>query len=564
MRPIFRRSMAEHSQVDSMAFAQKPPNQTKASNYFEWVEENWVAKGDNAPNGKEDEWMEIPPACHLPFTKQALNQKLLENLPSHIDARAVKDCLKLVDLIGHATAFQTLEELKADFFLFEPSTPAPELQEEELKKREVRFLTNFLYTLIRGNFVPMSEEEYRKAADQRFVLDVPVRVRWERMDGAPITRFLDYIDSPAGEKHREELDVGNNLRDFLDLPAEFNEKAMIFYRGIEPIRTDGWFTMAKVDLLVTKIVKLITFPISYPLERWLDSRAQPARKTKKATVEDIPSHRKRLWLRRLGLESESVFAILRKSYLQEPALKEVVVLFRPFGTPEKSLLQRFRKKNEEEKKPRDTIHVKMFKDIPLSDAEIVFPENAPMMRTLDAVLLTVTAILAVPAVYRASTLGSGAMVAAAIVLGTYVSKVVGQYFRARQQRAARISQELYQKTRNNDVGVLQYLVDAGEEQDYKEVALVYVFLLIEGKALTEEETDQGIEKFVARHFSGLDVEFEIPDALNKAVNGVNALKLLRRIEQDGEVRYYARDPNEVYTELQAKWFALSKRSTTEA
>ena len=156
------------------------------------------------------------------------------------------------------------------------------------------------------------------------------------------------------------------------------------------------------------------------------------------------------------------------------------------------------------------------------------------------------------------------MLAAAIVLGTYVSKVIGQYFRARQQRAARISQELYQKTRNNDVGVLQYLVDAGEEQDFKEVALVYVYLLMEGTELTEEETDQGIEKFVAKHFSGLDVEFEIPDALNKAVNGVNALKLLRRVERDGEVRYFARDPNEVYAELQAKWFALSKRSTTEA
>ena len=269
--------------------------------------------------------------------------------------------------------------------LFESSIPLPDISDKDLKTRELRFLTNFLYTLIRGNFVPISEPEYRKAVDQRFVLDVPVRVRWERMDATPISRFLDYIDSPEGQQHREQLEVGDSLRDFLDIPSEFNEKAMIFYRGIEPIRTDGWFTMAKVDLIVTKIVKLLTFPISYPIEKWLEGRQPPPRPEKTKPQMDTPEHRKRLWLRRLGLESESIFAIFRKSYLQEAALKEVVVLFRPKAQPEtKNLLHKIRKpKEKDQSKHRDTIHVKMFKDIPLSDAEIVFPENQPIMRTLE-------------------------------------------------------------------------------------------------------------------------------------------------------------------------------------
>ena len=533
----------------------------------EWVEEGLIARGAEPPTSDEwtrEDWVLVPPGTHLPFTKRDLITKLRQQLPTHVDASGFDACLALAGHLVHARAYQTLEGLKEDFAYFDPTaTSLTEATHAELEQRERSFFSNLMKALVRGNFLPLSDDLYRKAIDQRFVLDVPIKVRWERLDETPIRKFMRFGDSPDGAVLRKDLGLDGSLHDFIEFPDAFHEKAFVFHRGLSPLQSKGTFVAAKFDIWLTRILRVIAYPIVWGVERYLEGPKRDRVVTK--TKANDPDAWRRRWVRRLGLENLPLTSLFKESQLQEPAYREMVVVFRLKKMSSK-LLEKIgvrKKPNEADDRPR--LNIKIFRDIPLADSEIVFPENTPQMRTLDAVLLTITALAAAPALIKAfSGGGGGASLVIGIVLLTYVSKVVGQYMRARKLRMARMTQELYHKTRDNDVGVLQYLVDAGEEQDFKEIALVYGVMLREQSLLTEQEADERVEAFVREHFAGLDVDFEIGDALRKAVDGDTPLGLLERINgEDGVARYRARPTDDVYASLLKTWQNFALRMKTQ-
>ena len=533
----------------------------------EWVEEGMIARGPEPPQSEEwsrEDWVVVQPGTHLPFSKRDLVRKLREQLPSSVDADAFDACLKLCGHIVHARAFQTLEGLKDDFSYFDPTTTAPsEASEEQLQEREHSFFSNLLRALVRGNFVPLSDELYRKAIDQRFVLDVPIKVRWERLDDTPIRGFMAHADSDAGAKLRRDLGVKGSLKDFIQFPDAFDQRAFVFHRGLSPMQSEGAFIAAKGDIWLTRILRVIAYPIVILVERYLEGPKTPRAKT--VLDPNDPDAWRRRWVRRLGLESLPFSHLFKRSKLQEPAYREMVVVFRLHALGSKLLEKLGVQKKPDEKAHRRRLHIKIFRDIPLADSEIVFPENTPQMRTLDAVLLTITALVAAPAVIKATSGGGRASLVIAAVLLAYVSKVVGQYWRARKMRMARMTQELYHKTRDNDVGVLQYLVDAGEEQDFKELALVYGVLLRTDEWLTAEEADENVEAFIRNQFAGIDVDFEISDALRKSVDGDTPFGLLeRRQDPDGTARYRARPPGQVYESLLNTWQTIATQMRTSS
>ncbi len=498
----------------------------------------------------------VPPGSYLPFTKRELIDRLLAHQPASVDRIHLEACLQLASHLINAFAADTLDQLKENFAYFDPTSPtSPDASDEEFDRRERLFLSDLLSTLVRGNFMPLSEKLYQKAIDQRFVLDTPLTVQWKRLDNAPIKRFMNYADSETGQSLRDQLGISDSLRSFIQFPEAFEERALVFHRGLSPFRTDGWYIPAKLDLIVSRIVGVLTYPVVRLVEFFF-----PRPPVKEEAVNPHgPNAARRRWVRRLGLENMPFSGMFSKSRFQEPAFREIVVVFRLFSESARSPIERIFKKKEAPVQNR-RLQIKIFRDIPLADAEIVFPDNAPRIRTLDLVKLIVTAIVAAPAVVRALTGGGSASLVAAVVLCAYVSKVVGQYLRARAMRLARMTKELYHKTRDNDLGVLQYLVDASEEQDYKEVALVYAILLAEGVAMTAEEADDRIESFLHEKFAGLDVDFEIDDAIRKATGSEHSMDLLEVItDKDGQTRYRARPPEIVFKDLRVSWNEFVER-----
>lgn len=77
-----------------------------------------------------------------------------------------------------------------------------------------------------------------------------------------------------------------------------------------------------------------------------------------------------------------------------------------------------------------------------------------------------------------------------------------------------LAENLYFKNLDNNAGVLHHLIDAAEEEEFKEALLAYLFLAATPEGLTRHRLDKVVEDWLA---SGWDcrIDFEVDDALDK-------------------------------------------------
>jgi len=206
--------------------------------------------------------------------------------------------------------------------------------------------------------------------------------------------------------------------------------------------------------------------------------------------------------------------------------------------------------------------IKLFKNVPRADLEMLFPNVRIRMRWQDLLLLGAGAVgggvgvllkagaglVAMAAVlwYLArSMVGGGTMpelmpgqVAAMIggitalgMIGAFVWKQLNTYrFRMISFMKA-LADNLYFKNLDNNVGVFHHLIDAAEEEECKEAMLAYHFLLRSDRTMTAKALDRAIEQWLENKLQ-VPVDFEVEDALRK----LTALGLCRQVGADGAGR----------------------------
>ncbi|MGE3806547.1 MAG: DUF3754 domain-containing protein, partial [Gemmataceae bacterium] len=106
-----------------------------------------------------------------------------------------------------------------------------------------------------------------------------------------------------------------------------------------------------------------------------------------------------------------------------------------------------------------------------------------------------------------------------------------------------VTHSLYHKNLDNDLGVIFFLMDSLEEQEFKEATLAYYFLWKQGPS-TEKEVDAHCERFLSEQY-GVEIDFEADDALDKLIRD-NLVT-----EEDG--KYRAVPLEEALRRLDEKW-----------
>lgn len=192
------------------------------------------------------------------------------------------------------------------------------------------------------------------------------------------------------------------------------------------------------------------------------------------------------------------------------------------------------------------MYLYIYKNIPRFDLELLFPNVKVSMNWRDRLMFVVPAIgsavamvakvlpslVIIFAVIVILLLGTdvasrfdiesgadvdtlAALTAAlsiAMTLGGFAYKQYSDYTKKRTQFLKKVTDTLFFKNLVTNQGVLYTLIDAAEEEETKEIILVYYHLLIAGQPLTAEQLDDRIETWMGQKLDA-HIDFDIQKTL---------------------------------------------------
>ncbi len=219
--------------------------------------------------------------------------------------------------------------------------------------------------------------------------------------------------------------------------------------------------------------------------------------------------------------------------------------------------------------PGSTV-IKLFRNVPKNDMEMLFPNTEVRMKSIDKLLIgvptavggifmlvtklgaTLLLVLSVLAFWlglhnQPTTLDQPTLIALLVGLGGlggFLWRQFSKYKNRKIQFMKQLTENLYFKNLDNNAGVFHHLIDAAEEEECKETILAYYHLYISNGPLSSEELDKKIEQWFNDKYQCV-LDFEMQDALDKLLR----LELIEEIEG----KYQAKSLSDSHKQLDCLW-----------
>lgn len=260
-----------------------------------------------------------------------------------------------------------------------------------------------------------------------------------------------------------------------------------------------------------------------------------------------------------------------KEEFEIPIFQRLFVLFKlkPFETRVREVMQTKKRSRKEAERAvkrtrsglppevhQDNIYMKLFKNIPRSDLEMIFPNTKVHFRLFDKLRLGATAggglgIGAFGAAGKIALLASNPIAAAGALfgLGGIAIRQAFAFMNQKQRYMVVMAQNLYFHSMADNRGVMLKLAARAAEEDVKEEMLLYSVLAKEPARRQDlPEIDVAIEQYLSTSF-GVSVNFDIPDALERLI--ADGLVTER---SDGTL--YTLSPRDAALHIDRKWDAF--------
>ncbi len=174
----------------------------------------------------------------------------------------------------------------------------------------------------------------------------------------------------------------------------------------------------------------------------------------------------------------------------------------------------------------DAVYLKIFKDFPKMDVDMLLPGARVKMTKLDQAFIVYPMAAGVGLIVwniTDSILKSGLSALATLASWSLAGALAGYGYKSyysysvkKQNYNLRLTKSLYYRSLDNNKGVLMRLLDEAEEQECRETFLAYYCLwrYAPPQGWTPEQLDDYVELYLEQH-ANLKVDFEIGDALAK-------------------------------------------------
>ncbi|BBG98674.1 Protein of unknown function D [Prunus dulcis] len=182
----------------------------------------------------------------------------------------------------------------------------------------------------------------------------------------------------------------------------------------------------------------------------------------------------------------SVSILFSQSILQEAAFQELILLY----------TKEVDDSNTDDNADVPSLQLKIYERIPIPDLPVIFPHKKLSFRIIDTVRLDIASILGLSAyfinykfenvLYSPSAIFLDVVAISALII--YVSRVVLGYKQTWDRSLALqllVNRTLYEKTLASGFGSVHFILDASEQQQYKEAILAYAILLKTKKGKNE-------------------------------------------------------------------------------
>lgn len=202
------------------------------------------------------------------------------------------------------------------------------------------------------------------------------------------------------------------------------------------------------------------------------------------------------------------------------------------------------------------IYMKLFKNIPRSDVEMIFPNTVVKYRLFDKIKLGGGSLVGVGSSIAVAVGKAGAAltnpIAAVMVVGGLGAAVFRQamnFVNTKQRYMVVMAQNLYFHSMADNRGVMIKLIDRAAEEDVKEEMLLYSVLAKEKANRRDlKAIDIAIEQYLKSSF-GLDLDFDLDDALERLLkDGI--------VTEDANGDLHTLGPIEAAKHIDDKWDVL--------
>ena len=476
----------------------------------------------------EQLWVDVKNMHYIPFSMVQLQNGLLGTNTKKERIKDWKEFILKIDLIFAARYHMLKGTLVEDFSPFDPNLEVPnELPDSKLALLEDRFFSNFKFMLERANFDPLTKEDAELASAHDFLNTVPIEPQWLKMD--PV--FARYM-----EQHP----------DFEKSCHSGARRIWIYHRGIGIAKYEGMLVMQKIDELLFRM-----------FGRCCGKKRKPVDATKKEKEEAEPQKQKQKegqGVERITIKSivakNGVVGLFKPTLIQEPTFKEVVMCYRMDAN----------KGSVHESANPKAIYVKVFRDVPHADLEVLYPAKSSTLRPLDVVKFAGAGIFGLVSILMQRQAGDLVGYSALTGFLTLAVSVLFDYQYHQSVYEQTTLRDLYSKSKDNDKGAINFLVEEVGLQEVKETFLAYYFLCESPRPLTQSELDEKIEAFLEElqtvfGFRECKIDFEVDDALDKLEN----MHLVLREEEEDETeeaKYRAVPLVDGLDELNSQWSGL--------
>jgi Protein of unknown function (DUF3754) len=169
----------------------------------------------------------------------------------------------------------------------------------------------------------------------------------------------------------------------------------------------------------------------------------------------------------------------------------------------------------------DYVYIKLFKNMPRSDVEMIFPNTKVRFRMFDKLKFGVTAgsglgMGVAGTISKLAMLSNPYTLAATVAgLGGIALRQASNFMNQRTRYMVVLAQNLYFHAMADNRGVMTLLADRAAEEDIKEEMLLYGVLAKERANVRDlRQIDEAIEEYLKKTFD-IDVNFDVEDALQR-------------------------------------------------